>query len=101
MINAFPSATRLRQQMETRYEEERRKGLAQVEALRKRAAEKEAALQASTAQQIAALTGQVQELQGQLRQRIAAADELAGTAKQSMQVCPGQRPKCLWSCTCS
>lgn len=74
------------QQLEAKYEEEKRRGLAQLESVRKRATEKEAAVQAAATKQAEVLTGQVQELQQKLRQRLQEVDSITKNAKQSQQV---------------
>ncbi|GAX74041.1 hypothetical protein CEUSTIGMA_g1491.t1 [Chlamydomonas eustigma] len=70
----------MQKQMEAKYEDERRRCLTELENVRKRAAEKEAAIQKAATKQIDSLTGQLEQLQEQLQARI---KEIADVGKNS------------------
>lgn len=73
----------LQKQLESKYEDEKRRCLAELEAVRKRSADKEGAIQNAAAKQIDSLSMQVDQLQEQLQQRIREIHDIGKDAHSS------------------
>jgi hypothetical protein len=71
------------QAFESKYEDEKRRCLAELENVRKRASEREAAIQKTTGKQVDSLSMQVDQLQEQLRARVREIQNIGSNAESS------------------
>lgn len=74
------------QQIEAKYEEEKRRALLDIEQYKKRCSEREEAIQAAANRQISTLTEQVGDLNRLLKDRLWEVEELDKSAKQQIKV---------------